>query len=188
MSPNTLIDSNVAILRQAIELLGKLSEKQYCHSEACGAPSSVGKHVRHIIEHYQSFLSGLDAGLVNYNSRPRCAEAETSRQFARQAVQLVIEQLQQIDTPALDLDQLVDVYLQTTVRGDSEPPVRSTLAREFVFLHGHAVHHFAQLTSQLQLMGTGIDADQFGKAPSTIEYEEKLLAERSLLKTKSVAG
>ncbi len=188
MSLNTLIVSNVGILRQAIELLDKLSEKQYCHSDVCGAPSSVGKHMRHIIEHYQSFLSGLDAGLVNYNTRPRCAEAETSREFANRAVQQVIEQLERMDTPALDLDQLLDVYLQTTVCGDSEPPVRSTLAREFVFLHGHAVHHFAQLAAQLQLMGSGIDAGQLGKAPSTIEYEAKLLAESGRIQAKRVAG
>ncbi|MEM8500708.1 MAG: DinB family protein [Pseudomonadota bacterium] len=186
MSLNTLIDSNVAILRQAIELLGKLSEEQYCHSEACGAPSSVGKHVRHIIEHYQSFLSGLNAGVINYNTRPRCAAAETSRQFASDAVQLLIGQLEQIDTPTLDLDQLIKVYLQTTVCGAAEPSVRSTHARELMFLHGHAVHHFAQMSSQLQLMDSGIDAGQLGKAPSTLEYEAKLLAKNSRLQAKSV--
>ncbi|MFK7732253.1 MAG: DinB family protein [Pseudomonadales bacterium] len=188
MSQNTLIESNLVILKQAVELLDKLSEQQYCHSDACGSPSSVGKHMRHIVEHYQSFLGRLDAGVINYNTRPRCVDSETSLEFARQAVLTVIKQLEYMDAQAPNLDQLVDVYLQTTKQGDTEPAVRSTLARELVFLHGHAVHHFAQLSSQLQLMGSSIDTSEFGKAPSTIEYEAQLATESSRLQTKSAAG
>lgn len=188
MSLNTLIESNIAILRQAIELLDNLSEQQICHSEARGAPSSIGKHMRHIVEHYQSFLAGLETGLVDYNTRPRCAEVETSRECARQAVQAVIQRLEEIDNLELDLAQLVDVYLQTTIHAESEPAVRSTLGREFVFLHGHAVHHFAQLSSQLQIMGSSIDASQLGKAPSTVEYEETLALKSTRVNVKSAAG
>lgn len=175
MSLNTLIESNLAVLRQAIGLLSKLNEKDYVHSETCGLPSSVGKHMRHIIEHYQSFNSGLEGRVINYNKRPRCTDAETSRDFAAVAIKELIARLEQMKS--LQQDDQVEVFLQTTVRGDSEPAVRSSLARELVFLHGHAVHHFAQLSSQLQMMGLAIDTAQLGKAPSTIEYEAQLAAE-----------
>ncbi len=177
MSLTTLIDSNLAVLKQAIDLLAGLSEQDYCRSEVHGAPSSVGKHLRHIIEHYQSFFTGLDDGVINYNKRPRCINAETSGEFATQAIRDVIARLQGLNSLQRDVNQQVEVFLQTTVRGDDEPAVGSTLARELVFLHGHAVHHFAQLSSQLQIMGLSIDTVALGKAPSTIEYETKLAAQ-----------
>ena len=65
------MNANRSLLSQAIELLEATTDASYAAPcEAC-FDSTLGGHMRHILEHYGNFLHGLDEGLVNYDRRDR---------------------------------------------------------------------------------------------------------------------
>jgi len=47
--------------------------------------------------------------------------------------------------------------------------IDSSLQRELTYLHSHTVHHIAQISLALRVMGIKID-DQMGIAPATLTY------------------
>ena len=169
LSLATLIDSNIAVLRQAQTLITGLSDVDYCLVKESVASSSVGTHIRHIVEHYQSFTSGSLSGVVDYNRRPRQSRIELSREAALGSLERLIGELIELRSGG-NSSKALQVLLQTTTDAQSEDSIGSTVGREMVFLHGHAIHHFAQLALQLRERGIALAPD-FGVAPSTLEYQ-----------------
>lgn len=100
----------------------------------------VGSHLRHMIEHFQCFLHGVDDGLVDYDARQRDEELERNTDKFREA----------LDEVRRGLDRLARGSLTRPIRVrqiaslDSDPTdFDSTLARELAFLSSHTIHHLA---------------------------------------------
>jgi len=74
---HTAIRANLDVIRQGIGLLADLGADRYMPRTPLCYNASVGGHTRHIIEHYQSFLRGLEAGEIDYENRPRDALVES---------------------------------------------------------------------------------------------------------------
>ena len=145
--------------------LGVLSPEQFDNDlqMRCG---SIGAHVRHIIEHYQSLLQANEC--VDYDLRPRNNELETKPTAAINSLQQLSMQLQ-----SLDLDQQVDVFCSTNTN-DVRNSSQSTFARELVFLHSHTTHHMA-IVRILALSMQLTVCSNFGKAASTEKHQTCLL-------------
>lgn len=156
-----IIDDNIATLRQAEAL---------CRSLA-GNPiefvRGVGPHLRHVLDHYQCFVQGLEAGLIDYDARGRDATLEAHLAQCLQTLSQMISRLQALKTMPLS----GQVQIRMTTAADA-PPLQSWSSplRELQFLQSHTVHHFALIREHLQGAGHTPPAD-FGKAPSTLAYE-----------------
>ena len=72
-----IIDTNRALLRDSIDLLERLPADVYATPHLEGA-SSIGAHIRHVLEHYDCFLVGLQRGAIDYTARARTPEIEAS--------------------------------------------------------------------------------------------------------------
>ena len=77
-----LVYSNLHTLDSAIGLLDELSTEQYTKLHTPLFESSIGKHLRHIIDHYLCFQRDFTSGLIDYNCRERDSQLETNRQYA----------------------------------------------------------------------------------------------------------
>ena len=66
-----LIENNIVCLEQGIHLLKEIKNEVYTHSDPPVYTSGIGDHYRHCIEHYLSFLNGIDARCVDYDARKR---------------------------------------------------------------------------------------------------------------------
>jgi uncharacterized damage-inducible protein DinB len=154
------IRDNVAALRQGAELLGGLSAERYARRTAACFNSSAGGHVRHVIEHYLSFLQGAETGEIDYEARPRDALVETDPAYARAQMESIGERL-----AALTEDR------ELKVRAECAPEHwgTSSLLRELEFLLSHTIHHYALIGVICQLGGQVLPKD-FGMAPSTLRY------------------
>ena len=170
MSLVTLIDSNIEALQQAKTLLQNFDDSRYTDVVCDIAGATLGSHVRHIVEHYDSFFQGLDGAFVDYDARPRDMEIEQHRSVALKRIDAAMNRLTAlVDASGPIEEHALSVRLRTSVETEEVQCVVSTVARELVFLHGHTTHHFAQMAFHLRAMGESVDKD-FGMAPSTQVY------------------
>lgn len=155
-----LLRFNRDVLAQALALAAA--------HELPGAPPylrPVGVHLRHVIEHYEALLYPAEAGVVDYDSRPRDALLEQDPSLAQRRLLTLIEKLQCVATP----NEVIQVRGQGGLLGDFAFEVTSTVGRELVFVAGHAIHHFATLMQYCQDHSIVI-SQHFGKAPATVAH------------------
>src|ERR1044071_7819814 len=76
------IRSNLAVIQQGIELIQALGAERYAQRIPLCYNASIGGHLRHIIEHYQAFLRGLEDGEIDYEKRTRDPLVESDPEYA----------------------------------------------------------------------------------------------------------
>ena len=150
-------------LDELIDLLNQLSEEEYIKPCEALSNSTIGEHVRHILEMFQCLHNGYDAGVLNYDSRKRDNRIQTETEFAKQCI-FEIERGLKSENKLLFIEQLIDGL---TMR------IQSNYYRELLYNLEHCVHHQALIkVAVLQLENVEI-ADDFGVARSTIEYRKQ---------------
>ncbi len=175
-----LAEANISSLHSVETTILSINDEQYRRVvspfEAC-----IGKHLRHITDHYQMMFEALDqdsVGLVqvDYDGRLRDQVEEAERGVMILRLRQICNRLHKLAGETAE-DQPLLVTL--TVDKDREAPkVASSLGRELVFLQGHNAHHCAIISAILSLQGIGVEQD-FGVAPSTLRYEYQQQAPRA---------
>ncbi len=161
-----LIESNVSILRMGLNVVRHLTDDQYANTKNAEV-AAAGPHFRHIVDHYDCFLRGIDSGRIDYDDRARDAAVEKDPAHAAMAMTSVMERLR---TLSLDSARLVQV--KTDCGNENPLWVTSTAARELQFLVSHTVHHFSLVRIALVAWDVAIDPS-FGVAPSTLRFRDK---------------
>jgi uncharacterized damage-inducible protein DinB len=157
------IRDNVAALRQGIELLAGLSAESYARRTPACFNSSAGGHLRHVVEHYLSFLQGTETGEIDYEARARDPLIESDPRYAAAQLESIVERLERLEADR-----------EVRVREECAPAETvawggSSMVRELEFLLSHTVHHYALIGVICQLGGHTLPKD-FGMAPSTLRY------------------
>ncbi|MGQ0626681.1 MAG: hypothetical protein ACT4PL_01110 [Phycisphaerales bacterium] len=156
-----------AVLEQCIALLGTLSESQYSRSSVVLPAGTVGKHTRHLLDHFAALLLVPPGTIVEYDHRARNTRDETDRAAAEERCRACLV--------ALEGRGLADDARPVTVRvmlssSGQEATLASTLGRELAFVAHHAQHHLAMIAAIAREMGASVAPD-LGKAPSTVHHE-----------------
>jgi len=163
-----LVDSNLHTLDAAIQLLSDLPSDLYSKVQKPYFESSLGKHMRHILDHYLCFRRDFHKGEIDYDQRHRDSQLETDKDYALTVCQDIRHFLSQ-----LVIDCQADDSLQVLMCNDVDMPAgeltASSVGRELQFLQGHSVHHFALMATMMKLAGVDINQN-FGVAPSTIVH------------------
>src|SRR5688572_18430786 len=81
-SIDSALRANLVVIRQGMALLAVVGTDRYTRRIPLCHGASIGGHLRHIIEHYQSFLRGLDAGGIDYENRARDSLIENRLEHA----------------------------------------------------------------------------------------------------------
>lgn len=162
-----LINENVRVLEQGAELIERLHDRLYTHVSHPFTTHGVGGHFRHCIDFYHSFLTAIGTGRINYDHRTRDGRVESNRLFATSELKAMIEGLQQLP--------LTDDPGEVKVRLEGAPWSRSSVRRELQFLLSHTIHHYALIALALRLQDFE-PGEEFGVAPSTLEYRRKTAA------------
>ena len=167
-SSERIIGNSIHVLRQAVELLGRLTDDQYATAGPGRYASSVGAHIRHILDHYFRFLDGLSGGRIDYDSRTRDPRIEDDRAFAIAQFNGTIVRLQSF--VGVDARHALETRVEVgdVAAGDVEW-VASTVGREIDFLLSHAIHHYGMIAIMLRMEGFD-PGSEFGVAPSTLRY------------------
>ena len=159
-----LRDACSECVEQCLEVVRSLPVAVYRDSSP--ASSSIGTHMRHIIERISCVLDGQDRSLVDYDSRARDQLLEANPERASSALSGIQDTLANLDS-----DQQVPLQVRESVHQDNPAvAVASTLERELMSLVSHTIHHLAIIALLARNAGHPLRND-IGKAPSTIIYE-----------------
>jgi len=159
-----MITSNLQkILQKLAEAIETLNEAQYQKPCLTLSGSTIGQHVRHIIEFFQCLQNGYEAGTVNYDLRQRNHFIETSKQLAIDSLSKICQQVNKIDKPIL----LTVAYDETT----DEVIISSTYLREVAYNIEHAIHHMAVIKIGINELSNIELPKDFGVALSTLQYK-----------------
>lgn len=171
--PPTLIIGNVEGIDQALALLDLVSDDHYQHIAKPYVQSSIGAHLRHIIDMYFSVMSysqprgSMDEILIDYDARRRGALVEVCRQTAIQELQLIKSWLRQLSQS--DLSRLVTIQTEISIYQQHVCQMTSSLQRELLFVASHTTHHFSLIRAIAQ--DCQIETDTiFSYAPATASY------------------
>lgn len=162
MNPAFTVLAN--ILEQTMDVVRRLSDEEYLAPGPEGVSGSVGKHVRHCLDHVLALETSLRTRQIDYDARRRDAIIESSRSAAIAALQSARDRLLALDDRWLAGH--VEVASQIAPdRGAIR--VNSTIGRELAYVISHTIHHNA--TINVLLLQRRVAVPQgFGFAPSTL--------------------
>ncbi|KAI8997782.1 hypothetical protein BDB01DRAFT_772407 [Pilobolus umbonatus] len=163
------------ILQQSIDLLGTLKDEEYVHMSVVMPGSTIGKHIRHVNDHFRLLFESLDDTLsaewvVDYDKRDRNNPSETDRAVAIENIRLLQQKL--IECKQLPIDG--PLILLATIDSEDANKYRfpSSLSRELFYSCIHAIHHYASIKAICIEMNVDIPSE-FGIAPSTLLDQKK---------------
>ncbi len=155
------------IITQIIGLLDSLNKEQYARPLSIFNGSTLGQHFRHIFDFYQCLINDVSRGTIDYARRERDSRIEQDPTYAQDAFQRIAEAIDSFEELG-SLEVLADFSADST---DGRPLFKSTVGRELMFAHDHAVHHIAIIKIGFQQAYPEIPiALEVGVAPSTIKY------------------
>lgn len=150
------IEQNIALLNQIND------EVLTTHYKVLGQ-STIGQHLRHIIEFYNCLLEGYTSKTINYDNRKRELAIENNTIIAIQKLKHIVLNLDKPDS-TLNL-------IQPCVLG--EQIIKTTYYRELLHNLEHSIHHQAIIKIALLNNTSIILPSHFGVATSTIEHQTK---------------
>lgn len=165
---DTNIFANIALLQNLSLTIESLTNDQYVWQYDKSA-SSIGKHIRHIIDHYNCFFKHLAQAYIDYDDRARETAVETKTHQACKELSNIILQLSKFNA-----HQAKPIWIYITAIPDMNPePAASSLQRELLFLQSHTIHHMAVIQLLLNRIGISVDSS-FALAPSTVSYNHRV--------------
>lgn len=162
-----MLSSHQKVLSQAIELLKEIPHTDYTEIRQPFFHSSIGQHIRHILDHFTALQSGFDQDFVNYNIRHRHSQIEQLPELAKVQCETLQQWLGNLVQE--DLDKSFIVESEISVSHQHSVKVRSNLARELLFVNSHAIHHYAMI-KVIRLLQNAEVPSEFGFAPATLTY------------------
>ncbi|MGO3769404.1 hypothetical protein ACTXK8_02710 [Vreelandella alkaliphila] len=176
-----LIEENIQALEQLATLLQRTPEAIYQRLLCNQLTQSLGKHVRHILEHYQTLLEALAYSdkqkAFDYEQRQREAALENNPNYALARVRTLQAELQTCSS--VPHDTLLTLQYPVEEIASTKPslavtslPLTSSLGRELAFLTSHSIHHMALLRLLCEQLNIALPSD-IGIHPSTQRFWEK---------------
>jgi uncharacterized damage-inducible protein DinB len=166
---NDIVEENAHAIGQLIEMLENLPGNLYRRSFGQRKQHVIGKHVRHIIDHYSALLSATASpgALLDYENRNRDLSLETDRRAGANRLSEILRTLRSRFS-ADHSDGLAMLHTSD----EQGQVVKTSVDRELVFLASHTIHHMAIIGMLAEQAGVEVGAE-FGVHPSTLRYLQR---------------
>ena len=161
-----LVEACVDCIEQCGDLLRHMPAAVFAGCD--GGNSSIGAHVRHVVDRYQCFFNGLDSACIDYDDRRRGTAVETEVAAAAAAIAEARNRLAGLDPESRPGTVLVRelVHLQRRARQRRKHPRPRTHGL------GHPQHSSPSPSSPCSPAARASPVpENLGKAPSTIAAE-----------------
>jgi len=154
-------------LQRGVKLLNSIDDSQYSDISIAPYYSSIGGHMRHILDVFDCIFEGLETGKVDLVARKRNELAESKTAFGIAYFEKTITILNQLQNT--DFNQMVEV---TDDLGLGTITVNYTLSSALIQAHSHAIHHFASIGYIINQLGIELPDNDFGYNPTTPRNQE----------------
>ena len=175
MSADQLLAAMDEVLEQGEAFLTGLSDAQYCDAAHGVSSASIGAHYRHSLEHFKILFEAVNDAQIDYDRRGRDASLENERLFALQVTRDFRHAARFLST--LPTDRAIEARYKISYAGPGSCAATSTVGREIMYAVSHAIHHYALIGLICGMRKIPVP-DDFGVAPSTIEYQKQTRSAR----------
>lgn len=165
-----MLNSQLKIIEQGKLYLSNVSEEDYTSIIHPNFISSAGSHMRHIIDHYQSIMMGLETELIDYDIRERGSRLELLPKLALNKLTELSGWIESLNEDKLN--KMITLATEVSVTDKNRQKVQTSVARELIFAGSHAVHHYAMI-AQISFAQHKTLPQSFGLAPATATFLRK---------------
>lgn len=155
---------NLEVLGELSNFLDQLKPADFSGLSPVLRTSSIGQHVRHVLELYECLVSQYEAGVVCYDDRKRDKRLETDLGAA----------LAKIKEIRLLIEFSDKELLLKMASGSDFEFIRTSYSRELCYNLEHCIHHQALIKIACNELDYISLPPSFGVARSTIDYVKSL--------------
>jgi len=149
-------------LERGMNLLQNISDSNYCDNSVAPYYSSIGIHMRHVLDVFECVFEGLPEGQINLVNRSRNRKVEEERQEGLNYFKQILTKLERLSSE--DFGQLIAV---TDDLGTGPVVTTYTLGAILAQAHSHAIHHYASIGYVIAQLGIELPDSMFGFNPTT---------------------
>jgi hypothetical protein len=153
-------------LERGINLLSSITDEQYSNTSIAPYYSSIGRHMRHILDLFDCIFEGLETSKVDLSARKRNEIVELKTEEGISYFNFIISKLDSLKSQ--DLNRIIRV---TDNLGQGLVVQDYTLGGLLIQAHSHAIHHYASLGYIISQLGIEIPDENFGFNPTTPKSE-----------------
>ncbi|WP_338359507.1 DinB family protein [Yeosuana marina] len=158
---NIIIQSTLKTLEKSKFLLETLSDNEFCDCSVPPYYSSIGSHIRHILDFYDCVLSMDFEKRIDLTARDRNKDVERYCILAAEYLNKIINQLTNVD---YNFDEIVTVIDDL---GTGKIEMSYTLAAVLSQANSHTIHHYAIINYILDGLEISMADSDFGYNPTT---------------------
>jgi hypothetical protein len=157
------------VLGELDTLIDNLADTDYRQKIGVLNDSTIGQHVRHIVEFFICLNDGYESGAVDYDRRARDKRIETDKEFARQCIHSILR-----DIDEFDHHQAITLQMSYDKTGEDMISIMTSYQRELAYNIEHSVHHMALIRIGVMAIAPAIELPKgFGVAVSTIRFHDQ---------------
>lgn len=156
----SIILSNLKSLEQTKSILSELSDEQLRNNSIEPYNSSVGSHLRHILDFYDCIFK-CENDIIDLTDRKRDSELESSVEKLTHYLDSVIERLQKYNNEGHRKLVVFDDL------GLGKTKIEYTYASIFAHANSHTIHHYAIINYILNGLKIYCKNNSFGYNPTT---------------------
>tara|TARA_R110002049_G_scaffold58113_4_gene158418 strand:- start:1198 stop:1698 length:501 start_codon:yes stop_codon:yes gene_type:complete len=163
---NLIIQSTLKTLQKSEVLLNDLSNKQLCDASVPPYHSSIGTHIRHILDFYHCIFNVNSESKVDLTARSRSRDVESDCECAKNYLNSIIKEL---NSTTFNVDEII-LVIDDLGLGKTEIPY--TYGSLLTQANSHTIHHYAIINYIFDSLGIVANDSDFGYNPSTPKEKE----------------
>ena len=162
-----IVQGNLEAIDQLAKFINGLSSMEYQFTDSELYESSIGQHLRHVLDLYHALIHPEQPDVIDYDKRRRGLPLESHKEPAMLELAEIHQWLGHLTEQQLGATHTVktEILLSSSI----SVTMPSSLARELCFTSSHLIHHLAQMASIAKLAGHSVD-NNIGQAPATVSF------------------
>ncbi|WOD43801.1 hypothetical protein [Hwangdonia lutea] len=156
-----IIESTLKTLQKSKKLLDNLQDDTLCNASLAPYYSSIGTHIRHILDFYDCIFNLDSDNIIDLTARRRSKEVECKCDCALVYLNEIIDTL---NNTKFNMNETV-IVIDDLGLGKIE--IKYTLGAVFAQANSHTIHHFAIINYILEGLKIPFSDADFGVNPTT---------------------
>ncbi|WP_293264982.1 DinB family protein [Neptunomonas sp.] len=165
-----VIDSSIEIFDQLNDFIESINDSVYQDNSSNLFESSIGQHLRHILDIYHALIRNMEDDVVDYDIRLRGSLVETNRHSALCTLNDIRAWLVALSPETIN--RHVKIKTEIAISEQHSSLLETSFGRELFFASNHTIHHLALMVTIAKVQGYSI-GNHYGVAPATATYNRE---------------
>ena len=162
-----VIDSSIEIFDQLNDFIESIDDDVYQDNSSILFESSIGQHLRHILDIYHALIRNMTDDIVDYDIRLRGSSVEVNRNDALHTLHVIRAWL--VALCPYEINRHVKIRTEIAISEQHSSVLDTSCGRELFFASNHTIHHLALMVTIAKVLGCSM-GNHYGVAPATATY------------------